>query len=73
MNWKETKELIKSDLSRLGKINKFFWVKYLLCNASFRITFWLRIGSYLKTKKGILFRDIQLKANLLFANIIEIS
>lgn len=56
MNWKETKELIKSDLSRLGKINKFFGVKYLLCNASFRITFWLRIGSYLKTKKGILFK-----------------
>lgn len=22
MNWKETKELIKSDLGRLGKINK---------------------------------------------------
>lgn len=56
MNWKETKELIKGDLGRFGKINKSVGVKYLLCNASFRITFWFRIGSYLKTKKGILFK-----------------
>lgn len=56
MKWKETKELIKSDLGRLGKINKLIGTKHLLCNASFRITFWFRIGSYLKTKKGVIFK-----------------
>lgn len=56
MNWKETKELIKSDLGRLGKVNKLSGIKNLFCNASFRITFWFRIGSYLKTKKGVIFK-----------------
>lgn len=40
----------------LEKLTNRWGVKYLLCNASFRITFWFRIGSYLKTKKGILFK-----------------
>lgn len=56
MTWKETKRLIRSDLSRLGNINIFIWkegVKYLICNASFKITFWFRIGNYLGTKKGM--------------------
>lgn len=51
-NWKETKRLIRSDLSRFGNINKWEGVKYLICNASFKITFWFRIGSYLGAKKG---------------------
>lgn len=56
MNWKETKRLIRSDLNRLGNINKWGGVKYLICNASFKITFWFRIGSYLGSKKGIIFK-----------------
>lgn len=31
-------------------------IKYLFFNASFRITFWFRIGSYLARQKGILFK-----------------
>ena len=31
-------------------------VKYLFFNASFRITFWFRIGSYLARQKGIFFK-----------------
>jgi serine O-acetyltransferase len=31
-------------------------VKYLLTNASFKITFWFRIGSYLRTKNNILYK-----------------
>lgn len=31
-------------------------VKYLITNPSFKITFWFRIGSYLKEKKGALFK-----------------
>lgn len=49
MKWKECKSLISSDLSRLASINKWGG-KNLLFNASFRITFWFRIGSYLITK-----------------------
>ena len=51
MIWKECKSLIVSDLERLTKINKWGGGgKSLLFNASFRITFWFRIGSYLITK-----------------------
>lgn len=56
MNWKETKRLIRSDLNRLGNINKWGGVKYLICNASFKITFWFRIGSYLKNRKNPIHR-----------------
>lgn len=52
MNWKETKTLIKSDLGRFGKLNKLGGIKYLLCNASFKTTFWFRIGSYLVNKRN---------------------
>ena len=54
MKWKECKSLISSDLSRLAYINKWGGVKNLLFNASFRITFWFRIGSYLITKHHII-------------------
>ena len=52
MIWKECKSLIVSDLERLTNINKWGGVKSLLFNASFRITFWFRIGSYLITLKS---------------------
>lgn len=39
MKWKECKSLISSDLERLTSVNKWGGVKYLLFNASFRITF----------------------------------
>ena len=53
MTWKECKYLTASDLKRLTN-TKWGGVKYLFFNASFRITFWFRIGSYLSTKKGLI-------------------
>lgn len=50
MEWKECKNLIVSDLSRLTNISKREGIKSLLFNASFRITFWFRIGSFLITR-----------------------
>jgi len=50
MNWKECKSYIKADLKRLTNTNFMGGVKYLIFNASFRITFYFRIGSYLKAK-----------------------
>ena len=51
MNWKETKDLINADCARLPQ-KSFGKFRYLLSNHSFKITFWFRIGSYLKNKKG---------------------
>ena len=53
MTWKECKYLTASDLKRLTN-TKWGGVKHLFFNASFRITFWFRIGSYLSTKKGLI-------------------
>lgn len=57
MTWKECKLLIYSDLKRLKKVNEG-GVKYFFTNASFKITFWFRIGSYLKNKRGIFYKII---------------
>lgn len=54
MHWKDTKNLIILDLSRITvnrNIKSFF--KSLLFNHSFQLTFWFRIGSFLKNKGGI--------------------
>lgn len=54
MSWKETRSLILKDLKRLTKSHAGGVIlRYLFTNASFKITFWFRIGNYLKGKKGI--------------------
>lgn len=54
MNWKETKVLIHKDLGRLTPRGRGGGIlRYLITNASFKITFWFRIGSYLKQKRGL--------------------
>lgn len=57
MIWNECKLLIKGDLDRFEPTRCKF-LKYIIFNASFKITFWYRIGSYLKTKNWILFKFI---------------
>lgn len=54
MNFKYCKLLIQEDLNRFG-INKgcFALIFKLITNASFMITFWLGIGTWLKGKRGI--------------------
>ena len=48
--------LIRSDLTRLkkGKYLFFQCIRFLITNASFKITFWFRIGSYLKNRNDII-------------------
>ena len=55
MKFKDCKSLILSDLDRLSK-TKHRVFKYFFFNASFRITFWFRIGTYLQTKSGLLYK-----------------
>ncbi|GAA3508754.1 serine acetyltransferase [Aquimarina addita] len=45
------KNLIKSDLERMTPYSKLNLIKYLLFNASFKITFWFRIGGYIKKQR----------------------
>lgn len=57
MSFRNTILLIRTDLYRLTDNTKWYiGMKYLICNASFKITFWFRLGNYLKTKKGIVFK-----------------
>ncbi|WP_430936987.1 hypothetical protein [Saccharicrinis sp. 156] len=50
-----TIQLIRSDLQRLNsKTSVGFMLKRLVTNASFKVTFWFRIGTYLKTSQNIL-------------------
>jgi len=51
MTWKECLELIDADYARLNK-RRFGKFGYLITNHSFKITFWFRIGSYLRSKSG---------------------
>lgn len=57
MNWKECKALIRDDLRRSTDIiTKTSAAKYLITNASFKMSFWFRLGTYLDAKKhGLLY------------------
>lgn len=56
MNWNETKEQIKTDLQRLKCKSKIDGIRLYFSNASFKITFWFRLGSYLQTKKSLFWK-----------------
>ncbi len=54
MNFIECKKCVKLDLARIT--NKTGWIsllKFIMFNYSFKITFWFRIGSYLKENKNV--------------------
>lgn len=54
MKWSECKKIIGRDLFRLsGKKGYLSVIRYLITNASFKITFWLRVGNYLTRKKFV--------------------
>jgi serine O-acetyltransferase len=54
-NFRDCKKLIKCDLLRLnqGNCTALVLIRYLITNASFKITFWFRFGSYLRNKNNI--------------------
>lgn len=61
MTYSECKKLIKEDFVRIGKNNggggkKLGFVRYLITNASFQITFWMRIGGWLSCRKDVFSR-----------------
>jgi len=57
----ELKNQISEDFKRLSESNSMMsYIKFLLMNSSFKITFWFRVGSYLKKKHNIFFRILYL-------------
>lgn len=52
MTWKECKKLILEDLKRTtnnpSKVNA---IRFMITNASFKMSFWFRIGTYLQGKR----------------------
>lgn len=66
MKWKECISLIKADYATLvpggGKIK---FLKMLIFNPSMNITFWFRIGSYLKKRSGA-FKLLYLLVSLIY-------
>lgn len=64
--WKETKALIKSDLQRFNTTSKWDYIKYLINNASFKITFWFRVGSFLQGKTGIGYNLLYMLVKLIY-------
>ena len=56
MYFEECKFAIVKNLERYHEATLIKGIKALLFNASFKITFWFRIGSYLKEKKGLIFK-----------------
>lgn len=54
MTWKECKYLVYLDLSRsTAKPSKLSALRYAITNASFKMSFWFRIGSFLHEKKHV--------------------
>jgi serine O-acetyltransferase len=57
MTTKELKSFIVADFRRMSNSNSIAtYFKYMLMNSSFKITFWFRVGSYLKEKRNIVHR-----------------
>ena len=64
MTWEECKSLIDADYARLPQ-RRLGKLGYLITSHSFKITYWFRIGSYLK-ERGIWFKPVLLILSLLY-------
>lgn len=56
MTFNNCKDLICLDLNRLSYKNRMDFFRFLITNASFKITFWMRIGNWLSKNKGLFYR-----------------
>jgi serine O-acetyltransferase len=54
MTYKEYRNLLREDIDRLTLSNHIKACKYYFTTASFKIIFWYRLGSYIKSKRGFL-------------------
>ena len=52
ITFSDLKELIRADYGRLAK-RKYGYFIYLLTNASFKVTFWFRIASWLQNRRRL--------------------
>jgi Serine acetyltransferase len=54
MTYKEYRSTLSEDINRLTLNKHIKACKYYFTTASFKIIFWYRLGSYIKSKKGFL-------------------
>lgn len=73
MIWKECKKLIKADYVQLVQREEKTAIRYILLgckklitNASFKVTFWFRIGSYLQYKTNPLWKPLYWIVKLIY-------
>ena len=73
MKWNECKQLIKADYIQLcGRRNRSHIqyvssaCKKLITNASFKITFWFRVGNYLREKRFSLCKPLYWVAQVIY-------
>lgn len=76
MKWTEIKKLIKADYDQLcgtSQLSRIQFImggsKKLITNASFKVTFWFRVGSYLKQKHSPLYKPLYWMVKLLYRHI----
>lgn len=66
MTYKDCKILINEDLQRICKGGgKWMVIKYLITNASFKITFWMRIGGWLGCHKNVFSRMLLIMVQII--------
>lgn len=73
MKWFECKRLIRADYIQLVQKEEISSLKYLLggvkkliTNASFKMTFWFRIGSYLKDKRNPFYKPLYWMVQIMY-------
>ena len=60
MTWKKCKRLIVQDLHRVSHKRFSMWqlIRYLVTNAGFKVVFWFRIGTFIRSKSNLLMRMV---------------
>lgn len=74
MKWHDCKELIRQDYAQLignahASVNHALGlggVKRLITNASYKVTFWFRVGTYLKTRRNPLLKPLLWMVKILY-------
>lgn len=70
MDWKECKYLIASDIAREDKVVNFIHFFYNYCfKESVKVSVWLRLGSYLMTKKSFIYRLLYYSVKVYYKHI----
>ena len=74
MKWKECKSLICSDWKRITEdmtVSKFFF--HYISNESFKVTLWLRLGTYFMCKQSKLYKPLYYFTKIYYKHIQHVT